>query len=204
MAFLHGLGFGLLMMFFIGPVFFYLLQTSLQFGTKSGIVAAIGIVFSDFCAVVLCYFWASKLFEEGSTQNEFWLALIGGVIVLFFGLGYIFKPKIPNNRPIEIKKADYVTFFTKAFLINFVNPFVFLVWISMIGVARNTYGETNLVIAFLSAALLGIVTTDTLKVIGAKYLKRIIEPHVLIKVYKIIGIILILFSSRLFYHAASL
>ena len=205
MAFLHGLGFGLLMMFFIGPVFFYLLEISLQHGTKSGMAAAVGIVTSDISAIVLCYFWASKLFNNGSDQNEFWLSIGGGIILVVFGLGYIFKPKMPNSHAIIIKKMDYAAFFTKAFLINFVNPFVFLVWITMIGTAQSTYnGNTNEVIAFLLAATLGIFATDTLKVLGSKYLRRVIEPHFLVKLYKIIGFVLIAFSLRLFYHAATL
>lgn len=204
MALLQGLGFGLLMMFFIGPVFFYLLQISLEHGTKSGIAAALGIVISDASVIFLCYFWASNLFQNGSKQNEFWLALIGGVILVVFGLGYIFKPKLPSNKPVTIKKMDYATFFTKAFLINFVNPFVFVVWIAMIGKAKLTYDTEYEVVVFLCAALLGIITTDTLKVLGSKYLRRIIEPHFLIKLYIGIGILLVIFSLRLFYHAISL
>mgnify|MGYP001281506995 CR=1 FL=1 len=204
MAVVQGLLFGLAMMFFIGPVFFYLLQISLEHGTRSGISAAIGIVISDATVVVLCYFWASKLFENGSQQNEFWLAIVGGIILVVFGLNYIFKPKLPASTPSVKKKMDYATFFTKAFLINFVNPFVFMVWIAMIGKAKLSYDSEQEVVMFLCAALLGIITTDTLKVLGSKYLRRVIEPHFLIKLYKGIGILLLLFSLRLFYHAATL
>jgi threonine/homoserine/homoserine lactone efflux protein len=199
-AFLHGLGFGLLMMFFIGPVFFYLLQVSLQHGTRSGMAAAIGIFISDITAVVLCYFWAIKLFENPA--SKFWLSLVGGIILVFFGLGYIFKPKLPAANQATFKKADYAGFFTKAFLINFVNPFVFAVWTGMIGLAKSTYPSNNQVIVFMSAALLGIITTDSLKVFGSKYLKRVIEPHFLRKLYKGIGVLLIGFSIRLFIEAA--
>ncbi|MCO4818123.1 MAG: LysE family transporter [Bacteroidetes bacterium] len=201
MSVVQGLLFGLAMMFFIGPVFFYLLQISLEHGTRSGISAAIGIVMSDAAVIILCYFWASKLFENGTKQNEFWLAVVGGAILVVFGLGYIFKPKLPGTTVRVKKKRDYVTFFTKAFLINFVNPFVFMVWIAMIGKAKLSYDTEYKVVMFLCAALLGIITTDTLKVFGSKYLRRVIEPHFLIKLYKGIGILLIAFSLRLFYHA---
>ncbi|MFT7591406.1 MAG: threonine/homoserine/homoserine lactone efflux protein [bacterium] len=204
MALFEGLLLGLAMMLFIGPVFFYLLQISLEHGTKSGISAAIGIVVSDASVIILCYFWASKLFKNESKQNELWLAIIGGIVLVVFGLGYIFKPKLPANKPISIKKIDYATFFTKAFLINFVNPFVFVVWIAMIGSAKLAYDTEQEVVIFLCAALFGIITTDSLKVYGSKYLKRIIEPHFLIKLYKGIGILLIVFSLRLFYHAITL
>mgnify|MGYP003694997399 CR=1 FL=1 len=205
MSVVQGLLFGSAMMFFIGPVFFYLLQTSLEHGTKSGIAAAIGIVMSDAIVIILCYFWASKLFENGTQQNEFWLAVVGGIILVVFGLGYIFKPKLPGATTMTVKKKrDYATFFTKAFLINFVNPFVFMVWIAMIGKAKLSYDTEYEVVMFLCAALLGIITTDTLKVFGSKYLRRVIEPHFLIKLYRAIGILLLAFSARLFYHAFTL
>ena len=147
MAFLHGFGFGLAMMFFIGPVFFYLVQVSLQHGTKSGMAAAIGIFVSDITAVILCYFWAIKLFEAES--SKLWLSIIGGVILFIFGLNYIFKPKLPVNQPLSLGTKHYATFFTKAFLINFVNPFVFAVWTAMVGVAKSTYDSNHSVVVFL-------------------------------------------------------
>jgi len=76
-----------------------------------------------------------------------------------------------------------------------------MVWIAMIGKAKLSYDTEYKVVMFLCAALLGIITTDTLKVFGSKYLRRVIEPHFLIKLYKGIGILLIAFSLRLFYHA---
>lgn len=204
MAFLHGLGFGLLMMLFIGPVFFYLVQVSLQYGAKPGIAAALGIFISDVTAVLLCYFWASDLFDTSDTTTSIWLAIVGGIILVVLGLNYIYRPSLPAPGELKISNADYATFFTKAFLINFVNPFVFVVWISMISIANANYPGTAESILFLSAVLLGIITTDTLKVLGSKYLRRVIQPHFLLKLYKSIGILLILFSLRAFYHAAKL
>lgn len=203
MAFLHGLGIGLSMMIFIGPVFFYLLQTALQYGTRSGLAAAVGIFMSDLTAIALCYFWARNLFENNG-NSKFWLAVIGGVIVIIFGFNYITRPKLPSAKPVQVKRMDMAGFFTKAFLINFVNPFVFAVWISVIGFAQNKYDTTHEVVTLLAAALLGVISTDTLKVIGAKYLKRIIEPHFLIKLYKVIGSLLIGFGLRLFWYAINL
>ncbi|MCB9261758.1 MAG: LysE family transporter [Flavobacteriales bacterium] len=201
MALWHGLLAGLGMMIFIGPVFFYLLQTSLQYGTKSGLTAAFGIFTSDILAVVVCYQWASVLFEGG--ENKFWLSIIGGFILVIFGLGYIFKPSIPKDVDIHhVSKGKYASFFTKAFLINIVNPFVFGVWTAIIGLAEKDFGQTNQVKIFMAAALFGVVFTDSLKVLGAKYLRKFIEPTFLRKLYLVIGLLLIAFSIRLFVFAA--
>ena len=54
---------------------------------------------------------------------------------------------------------------------------------------------------FIAAVLSGILTTDVLKVLFAKKLKPFIQPHLLAKIYKIIGVILLVFASRLLWFA---
>ena len=55
MAIWQGFLFGLGMVIFIGPVFFYLMETAINNGTKLGMAAAMGIYISDMVAAVLCY-----------------------------------------------------------------------------------------------------------------------------------------------------
>jgi threonine/homoserine/homoserine lactone efflux protein len=88
-------------------------------------------------------------------------------------------------------------------LVNFVNPFVFLVWISVIGLARGKYGAGQELWIFLGAALLGILTTDTLKVIFADKIKPLIQPKFLLRAYQVIGIVLIGFGIRLVWFAST-
>ncbi|MBQ0740572.1 LysE family transporter, partial [Aquimarina celericrescens] len=60
MYLLEGYAIGLGMIIFIGPVFFLLLHSSIQYGSKAGVAVALGIIFSDIVCVMLCYFGLSS------------------------------------------------------------------------------------------------------------------------------------------------
>lgn len=194
MALLKGYLLGLGFVIFLGPVFFYLLKCTLEGGFKSGISVALGIVFADFTCVVICLLGAIAFFEN--TKNQFWIGIVGGLILLFLGLKFIFKPKIlpQTEEKIKLSKANYFSLFTQGFLINFINPFVFIVWISIIGIAKVEYGTTNELFVFIGAVLLGIFSTDLLKVMLAHRIKKFLSPGHLIKVYRVFGAILIIFG----------
>ena len=202
MAFLDGYLWGLAMVVFIGPVFFTLLQGALQYGFKSGFAVALGIFISDVVAVAICYLGAGtaeSFFKN--TSNQFYIALMGAAILLGMGLKYLIKPSLKTEAQIELKTADYLSFFIKGFLVNFVNPFVFLVWISLIGFKSVKYDFESDLFIFLTAALLGILTTDTLKAAFAHKIKDFLKPTFLLWTYRVIGGLLVIFGMRLLYNA---
>lgn len=199
-AFLEGLLFGLGMIAFIGPVFFYLLQTTLQAGFWAGATVALSIVLGDLLCIVLCSFGAIPFFEN--PDNKFWLGIAGGLILLGMGLKYMFKPKIHANECVvdkTISKSAYLNYFLNGFLINFVNPFVFAVWIGVIGYSQTKFGTGWPLILFLAASLLGIFITDMSKVFFAQKIKQLIKETFLLKLYRIIGILLTIFGLRLLF-----
>ena len=61
MSILEGYVIGLGMVIFIGPVFFLLLNSSLQSGVKAGVAVALGIIVSDIICVALCYYGLSSI-----------------------------------------------------------------------------------------------------------------------------------------------
>lgn len=196
MAFLEGYGIGLAMVVFIGPVFFTLLKTTLRYGFRGGIMVALGIFISDAVCVALCSFGAIPFFKNQG--NQFWLAIAGSIILFGLGLKYLIKPSLKSVEISDTLGAHHYTyFFAKGFVVNFVNPFVFLVWIGVIGYSRLKYGLTHDLFFFLAAALLGILTTDSLKVIFAHRLKALIRTDYLVHVYRVIGIVLIGFGIRM-------
>lgn len=201
-AFFEGYLWGLAMVAFIGPVFFTLLKGALQYGFKSGFAVALGIFVSDVVAVAICYLGAEtaeKFFTN--PENQFYISLLGASILLGMGIKYIAKPSLETDAEIKLKTSDYLNFFIKGFLVNFVNPFVFVVWISLIGYESTRYGLGIDLIIFLSAALLGILTTDTLKAAFAHKIKSFLKPNILLWTYRVIGGVLIIFGCRLLYYA---
>lgn len=199
MAFVEGLGVGLAMVVFIGPVFFTLLKSALNYGFWAGMMVALGIFISDVVCVVLCSFGAIPFFE--GAENQFYLAAVGSIILLGLGLKYLLKPNVNVDGQVKLHAGHYTAYFTKGFLVNFVNPFVFLVWISVIGFGQGKYGSGQDLWIFLTAALVGILLTDSLKVVFADKIKKLIQPRVLLRAYQIIGVILVGFAGRLVWYA---
>ncbi|MBP9151879.1 MAG: LysE family translocator [Flavobacteriales bacterium] len=199
MAFAEGFLVGLGMVIFIGPVFFTLLKSALNYGFWAGIMVAFGIFISDVICVGLCSFGAIPFFKN--PENQFWLALGGSFILFLLGLKYILKPNVNVDADLKLKAGHYTAFFAKGFLVNFVNPFVFLVWISIIGLGQANHGSGQELWVFLGATLLGIFLTDSAKVVFAHRIKKLIQPNFLRKAYQVIGIVMIGFGVRLLWFA---
>ncbi|MEM8897542.1 MAG: LysE family transporter [Bacteroidota bacterium] len=197
MAFFDGLLVGLAFVIFIGPVFFTLLHTSLQFGFRYGLAVAVGIVLSDFMAMSMCALGAAAFLQN--PKNQTWIALGGAIFLIGLGLKYIFDPKYKPGNQVEVKKISYLSFIMKGFLVNFLNPFVFLVWIGITSMASSKYGIGEGFVVYLAGTLAGIFLTDTLKALFADKIKDFFNPKSLMWVFRFIGIGLIGFGIRLLF-----
>ena len=196
MSFLEGFVVGFAMIIFVGPVFFLLLNSSLQFGTKAGIAVALGIILSDLIYVSLCYFGLSKFIDI--EQNRFWMGSLGSIILFILGVSYLLKRAaiLENNMP-EVHSLHAL--FLKGFSINFFNPFVFGVWIGVYHYGKSKYPDPYLLTIFFASVLLGILTTDLLKVFLSAKLKNFMSTKRLNVLFKFTGIVMVLFSIRLLY-----
>ncbi|OFY88809.1 MAG: hypothetical protein A3K10_14700 [Bacteroidetes bacterium RIFCSPLOWO2_12_FULL_31_6] len=201
MAFINGFLIGLGFVIFLGPVFFYLLKCTLDAGFWSGVAVALGIVFADFLCLIICSFGAIPFFKN--QQNQFVLGIFGGLILLFLGLKFIFKPTIltQSTEKIKLSKRNYISYFIQGFLINFINPFVFVVWIGIIGIAGTKYSNSYNFLFFLGSVLLGIFVEEFSKVVLAHRIKEFLNPSHLIKIYRFFGIILLIFSAWIFIYS---
>jgi threonine/homoserine/homoserine lactone efflux protein len=200
MSFLEGLLTGLAMIIFIGPVLFTLLQAALSYGYRGGLAVALGIIISDVIAIVICKMGASAfLLEEG---NRMWIAILGAAILIGMALRYLFRPQYFEEGAIKLGALNLSGLFSKGFLVNFINPFVFVVWIGIIGYGEAKFKEQLWI--YLIAALIGIFLTDNLKAYYAAKLKRFLSQKRLNTVYKVTGALFIVFAFRLLYHAYEL
>lgn len=196
MYLLEGYAIGLGMIIFIGPVFFLLLNSSIQYGFKAGVAVALGIIFSDIVCVALCYFGLSSFILV--QQYQFWIGSIGSILLFVMGVSYVLK-KVSLASPFSIQPKRLSGFFLKGFSVNFFNPFVFIVWVGVYNYGQYTFTEDREVLIYISAVLAGILTTDLLKVFLSKKVKRFVSLQRLALFFKITGGVLILFSIRLFY-----
>jgi threonine/homoserine/homoserine lactone efflux protein len=129
----EGISMGLVLSAMIGPVFFALIQNSLEHGFRYAAVLALGILLSDLIYVVVTYFSISLLAQY--PFFEIGLGYAGGAVLIGFGISTILKKNKnrPNSGGIPLPKSKKRTGFMKGFGINGVNPFVLLFWISIEG-----------------------------------------------------------------------
>lgn len=195
MAFIEGYLIGLGMIIFIGPVFFLLLNSSVQYGRKAGVSVAVGIIVSDIFCIWLCHLGLSVFFN--ATENQLWIGITGGFLLFFLGIYYLIKTSF--SKQIIMSVRSLFGFFIKGFSINFFNPFVFAVWIAIFQLGNSKFKNTPSLWIFIVAILLGILTTDLLKVFFSQKLRNLLSEQRLLLFSKIIGLILIVFSIRVFY-----
>jgi len=198
---LKGVAFGAVLAMIIGPVTFSLVQTSVESGFISGIFMAVGISISDFAYVILSYLGVTQLAQNDNFS--FYLALLGGLILITFGVVSFLKGRYRGN--INQSKNNNKNFFKqiiKGFLINGFNPFAFIFWIGAMSLATVEYGYSGSQLRiFFVVVLITVFITDVTKSYLSNKLRQIINLRFVKVMNSIVGFILIAFGIRLIYLA---
>lgn len=194
MSFIEGFLLGLATVIFWGPVFFTILNGTLQYGQRAGFMITFGIIISDLACALLCLLAAPFVTHATS---QFWITLIGSIILVGMGIKYLLIPIKYNTSEIKLNSKHYLGFFSKGFIINFSSPFTFGYWLGAASYGEGRYQESTHLVIFISSILLGILSIDIIKVILAKKLKRLIQQKALKIISIACGIILIGFAIRL-------
>lgn len=189
-AFLKGLLFGMGLMLAMGPVFFTIIQTSLQRGFRTAIIVATGVMLSDVFYIALVSFGLSQFLDND--QFKLFLALAGGVIMFSYGLVLFFR-KVKAKHFEEIGWGDNaLKYLAKGWLINFLNPFVFVFWIGIAGMSHVDYGsQLSHQLAFFTGIVSMVYTSDIIKSYLANRLRGIVTPKLISNLNKALGVLLI-------------
>ncbi len=197
--FFHGLLFGLIFLLFIGPAFFALLQTSIQKGLKPAVFLAFGISTSDIIFVVLTLLGVSSLLEDEGFK--LWMGAGGSLILIGYGVYSWFK-KAPKIKETEESESRFlIKYWVKGLLLNGLNPFIILFWLSWVSfVSVNyDYGSTGQRY-FFAGLLVTILLSDIGKALIANRQKHLINPKFFKAMNKIVAVILVLFGMRIIYY----
>ena len=198
MELITGILLGLSTLLFIGPVFFYLIKTTLEEGLWAGVSVAVGIILGDIIYVFLVFEGFSSFLDND--QYNKWFALFGGILLLFLGLKYILTQTVRARFMKSFSANSLGIYALKGFLLNFVNPFVLAVWIGFYSINQTKFEDKSSILLSLIVTLIVIFTTDCLKVVFANNLKPYLKRNKLQMLYKLFGIIMILFGIRLLIH----
>jgi threonine/homoserine/homoserine lactone efflux protein len=195
----NGIIYGITLAFLIGPVFFTIIQTSIERGFTSGIFVAIGVSLSDIFYICISYLGLLQFLDNGN--SKIFLAYVGGAVLLLFGFYYIF---IKSKRLInfDLKTISYSSpgkLILKGFVINGLSPMVLFFWIAMVSVATTQYGYNTLneIGIYFTSIVVTVFTTDLIKARLADKLRALITQRFVRILNIVLGLALVGFGFRL-------
>ena len=185
----------------MGPAFITLVQTSLHRGFKSAAWFISGVILND--AMIISLYILTSVQVVMRSELEVTLFSIGaGIILVLFGV-FTFRRKAEDKESLiekrtnEImeKKDDKPSWFLmlgKGFVINLLNPFVWIFWFSAVAVVAGSMGGNKVNTIVFFALILGTtLTCELLKAWGAAKLKVFFNPQRTTIMNRCAGILLV-------------
>jgi threonine/homoserine/homoserine lactone efflux protein len=198
---LKGFLLGLTLSFMIGPLFFSIVEATLDRGYRAGLVVAAGIWCSDILFVLAVQKGLEAMQAIVALPGfRFWTGLLGGALLMAFGAAIWLNGKKNISAPakeqqILVAEKGLVGLWLRGFVINTINPGTLVFWLgTATGIVAPNGWDTTEITLFFTAMLLVLVFTDTLKIYGAKYLRRWLTVEHILMVRRTIGIALVVFG----------
>ena len=196
-AVISGLGFGLVLTFLTGPVFFALIKTSIANGFHAGVALALGVVCSDVFFVGGILFGSQYI--DISEQQKTIAGVIGSIIIFSLGVYYFFKKAEVNYSNAVPSRVDRAGYFLKGFLMCIFNPSLLFHWVTVIAAASTIFKVGSAHRAFdIGIMFLTILVVqfgmDTTKAFYADKLRAKISVKVIHRLNEVAGIALIIAS----------
>lgn len=192
---------GIVLACLIGPVFFTLIQTSIERGFSSGVFVAVGISVSDSLYILISYFGLTKFME--ATNFRHYMSYGGGLILLLFGLYYLFikSRKLARYDPRNTGDASGLRLAAKGFIINGLSPMVLFFWLATVSVATSQlgYGSYKQALLFFASIVLTVFITDVVKAKLADKLRGLITPRVIRILNIVLGCVMVIFAGKLIF-----
>lgn len=201
---IKGLVLGVFLAISVGPVIFAILKQSINNGHKAGYIFVAGISASDIMLVVICNLFSS-LFTT-LINHKTAIAIAGSIFLVCLGVYTLFFKKVKTDEDNNLVQKQfrthhYIGIFASGFLINILNPGVFLFWFAWTAAiltdSQTTPHPLQYRLIVFATCLLFVLLTDIMKVALASRLRSRLTPKILGIINKISGLILIGFGIAL-------
>ncbi|MDP2176409.1 MAG: LysE family transporter [Bacteroidota bacterium] len=189
---------GIALSLMLGTVFFALIRNSLNYGYKSGVYIALGVIISDI--IFITFSLLSHGFAVFLKNYELAISVIGGLVLMIMGVMMFLKsnPKLEEVNEITDKNNSAFFLMSKGFLINALNPVNFFSWLAISSMLTIRFDYVLIdKIVFFSASLCSIFLVEFGISFGASKIKPYIKPSLFIIINKISGAIFVLFGLKL-------
>jgi len=169
----------------IGPVFFYIVNLTLQKTIFDGLAGVIGVTLADYFYITLAIIGIGKLLEHKKVKKIF--GIISSVVLVIFGLIMI-KGILNNNINTNniVNSANIFSSFISVFILTFSSPLTIIMWTSLFAAktVENNYSKKELFIFGFSTGLATFIFMG-FSIVLFSFLKGSI-PIILIKILNVI------------------
>lgn len=152
--FKNGLLTGLVLQLAIGPVFFYIINLTLQKTTLDGLVAVVGVTLGDYVYITLAILGIGELLKKEKTKKIF--GIISSVVLILFGI-FIIKNILDINisNSVNINSVNLFSSFISTFILTISSPLTIVLFTSLFAskVIEYKYTKKELFIFGLSTGL---------------------------------------------------
>jgi threonine/homoserine/homoserine lactone efflux protein len=153
-VFKNGLATGLLIQFAIGPVFFFLMNLTLQKTVWDGLIGVLAVTLADYFYIALALLGIGALLKKENIKKVF--GVIGPVVLIIFGIIIIkgiFAEHTSHNSIINSK--NLASSFISAFVLTILSPMTIVFWTGIFATKTMEYNykKHELVIFGLSTGL---------------------------------------------------
>jgi len=205
---IKGLLLGLILSISLGPVIFAILKQSITNGRKAGYLFVAGVSTSDIGLLLIANIFTNIFLLV--LDHKAFIAMAGAGFLLLLGLYTLFfkKIKIEYDEKGEEKvfrKRDYLGIYISGFLMNTLNPSVFIFWFAWTAAIGASAAETNNPVQYkflvFATCLVFLLLSDFIKVALASRLRPSLTEKNLIWINRLSAIIILVFSAALFWGA---
>jgi threonine/homoserine/homoserine lactone efflux protein len=189
-----GITLGLLLSIAVGPILFTIIKQSINNGIKGGLAFIIGVSLSDVSLAIASNFF-TELFNDLVERKEL-VGTIGSTFLITVGVYFLFFKKVKLNEEgkqlLLFRKRDYAKLFLTGYLMNILNPFIILFWLTTsTGFADHSIRQRFFI---FSIALAMVLLSDVVKVLLANKIRKRLTTKNIHLLNRINGVILIGFG----------
>lgn len=157
---LKGIFIGLMVSVPLGPMGVLIIQKTLHKGRFAGFISGVGAACADTFYATVAAFGLGFVVSFIETQ-EFWLQLIGSIILVIIGLKIFFANPIKQYKAQREGKSGILGDFISLFFLTASNPIVVFVFIAAFA-GTSVFGGADPTVVTESFVILGVFSGATL------------------------------------------
>jgi len=139
--FKNGLATGLVLQLAIGPVFFFIINLTLQRTIFDGLIGALAVAFGDLTYITLSILGVGKLIEKKKIKKMF--GIISSIILIIFGIIIIKSIANIGTSTIITNSTNLFSSFTSVYLLTISSPLTIILFTSIFTAKALEYNYTK-------------------------------------------------------------